>query len=304
MEQTLRDEIIRRLYKLPCDGAHEVDHIIRVSKLAIKIAKTINCEQLDLVELVALTHEVGDRKLTPGLTMHVFLDQLTVPYNLDKLQLINSSLAWSKGPLDETKFTTDEVKVIYAVTDADKIEALGATGVARCVIYSGAHGTPIMNDKQPRIPCNRDDYLKEPSSSVVNHMFEKLLLLPDHCKTEYGTLLAEKRKTYMVNYLLQLHDEIGILFPRIGYKIVHPKIHYRTEGMSHYITFDYTFSDDKIHAFVDDIDRLYKPEYIYTGNKNNFSMEFVSPSVKPIYSDLQTLSLDYPSNRLLRMFKY
>ena len=111
-----------------------------------------------------------------------------------------------KGAGVEKPMRTTEGKV---VRDADRLDAIGAIGIARCFAYGGYKGNPIyLPDVKPKLHETAEEYVKR-QGSQINHFYEKLLLLNDLMLTKTGKRMAEERHNYMVGYLKQFHKEWG-----------------------------------------------------------------------------------------------
>lgn len=192
------------------EGGHDWFHIERVFHNAILIAKD---EQVDpfIVSLGALLHDIADAKFHNGdetigpEKARTFLksqkvDEKTIIHieNIIRYISFKSSLDGGK------KFSSLELKVVQ---DADRLDAIGAIGIARCFNYGGFKGRSLYDpDIPPKLKMTKEEY-KASNAPTINHFYEKLLLLKDKMNTETGKKIAEQRHTYMEGFLKQFYDE-------------------------------------------------------------------------------------------------
>jgi len=205
--QKTRNYVRRRLEG---EGSgHDWWHIERVWRNALKIGKEENADMY-VVQLAALLHDIEDFKLHGGDTTvgenasKEYLRGLGTDENtIDHVAEIVGTLSF-KGAGEEKPMTTLEGKV---VRDADRLDALGAIGIARCFAYGGHKGTPIHTPgTKPKLHETKEEYIKR-QSSQINHFHEKLLLLKDLMLTDAGKRMAQERHNYMEKYLEQFHAE-------------------------------------------------------------------------------------------------
>lgn len=191
------------------EGGHDWWHIYRVWKSAKQIAQSEDVD-LFIVELGALLHDIADSKFHDG-------DETVGPRKarelLTSLQVteevilhvenIISNISFKGGNQDQ-KFRSDELDVIQ---DADRLDALGAIGIARTFNYGGHKGREIFNpDIKPNLNMTKEEY-KNSDAPTLNHFYEKLLLLKDRMNTESGKRMAEQRHEFMKGYLDQFYQE-------------------------------------------------------------------------------------------------
>jgi uncharacterized protein len=191
------------------EGGHDWWHIERVWRLAKTIAKQEKVN-LQVVELAALLHDIADSKFNNGdenigpETAAAFLKQLGVD-EVTASHVINiiKNISYKGGKTQGT-FSSKELDVVQ---DADRLDAIGAIGIARTFNYGGFKNREIYN---PTIPPNLDMTKEEYKNSVapsINHFYEKLLLLKDLMNTETGKAIAKQRHNFMQNYLEQFYKE-------------------------------------------------------------------------------------------------
>ena len=194
------------------EGGHDWFHIQRVVKNALLIAKE---EKVDLlvVRLAALLHDIadpkfhnGDETLGPKKAM-AFLHSLGIaPGIAAHVAQIIRSISF-KNSLDlgqEKKFESKELQV---VRDADRLDAIGAIGIARAFNYGGYKNRQLYNPDIPPNPNLDKETYKKSKSPTINHFYEKLLLLKERMHTKTGKKLAENRHQFMEDYLDQFYAE-------------------------------------------------------------------------------------------------
>ena len=197
------------------EGGHDWFHVMRVWNNAKLISKKENANQL-VVELGALLHDIADSKfyggdelIGPKMAREFLQNEEVHPDDVNHIVQIISSISFksslkSKGSISKEKFRSPELDIIQ---DADRLDAIGAIGIARCFNYGGYKNRPIYN---PDIPSNlnqsREDY-KNSQAPSLNHFYEKLLLLKDRMNTETGRLIAVERHAFMEQYLEQFYKE-------------------------------------------------------------------------------------------------
>ncbi|AXG73771.1 HD domain-containing protein [Flavobacterium arcticum] len=191
------------------EGGHDWFHIQRVYNNALKIAETEQCDLL-VVQLGALLHDIADSKFHNGdetvgpKVARAFLEQENVE-EATILHVVNiiENISF-KGGNFEQKFNSIELEVVQ---DADRLDAIGAIGIARTFNYGGFKNRALYNpDIAPEMNMTKEEY-KKGDSPTINHFYEKLLLLKDRMNTETGKTLAQGRHNYMVNFLAQFYAE-------------------------------------------------------------------------------------------------
>ena len=191
------------------EGGHDWFHIHRVRKNAILIAKQESVD-LFIVELGALLHDIADAKFHNGdetigpKVARKFLEAYGVEESIIK-HVENIILFISfKGGNFEQRFSSPELDVIQ---DADRLDAIGALGIARCFNYGGFKNRVIYD---PSIPPNMNmskEVYKKAKTPTINHFYEKLLLLKDRMNTKTGKKMAHERHVFMESYLDQFFKE-------------------------------------------------------------------------------------------------
>ncbi len=191
------------------EGGHDWFHTLRVYNNALLIAKNENVDRFT-VALGALLHDIADSKFHDGdetvgpKVARKFLfennvDSLVIEHVINIIENISF-----KGGNEAQKFKTVELDVIQ---DADRLDAIGAVGIARCFNYGGFKNRSLYNpDIKPNLNMSKEEY-KKSTAPTINHFYEKLLLLKDRMNTETGKRIAKERHDYMVQFLDQFYSE-------------------------------------------------------------------------------------------------
>lgn len=173
---------------------HDDFHIQRVVSIANTIAKHYSKIDAELLELIAWLHDIDDRKLSVSanhITVPEFLDTLDIDHAKKELVISEIKSLSYTATLQGFKMTTLEGKIVQ---DADRLDAIGAIGIARVFAYGGAKGRPI-------------DDLGQSGQSSVDHFYDKLLKLEGLMNTQEGKLMAHERTIYMLDFLSRLKAE-------------------------------------------------------------------------------------------------
>lgn len=191
-------------------SGHDWWHIHRVRKLALMIAKSEGAN-LFLVELAALLHDIDDWKLVENegegqKTKNWLLSCGIESHIVDRVCVIIEGVSF-KGAGVNTSTNDIECKVLQ---DADRLDAIGAIGIARTFAYGGSRGRGIYDPEiQPEMHTGFEHY-KKSTAPTINHFYEKLLLLKDQMQTTMGRILAEQRHEFMLRFLDQFYAEWNI----------------------------------------------------------------------------------------------
>jgi uncharacterized protein len=189
-------------------SGHDPHHVVRVFRMAQRLAKAEGAE-IEAAELIAALHDVKDFKFTGddmagAREARRWLLEQGADAELAKLVAGNVAGISFKGAGTRTMPLTLEGE---CVQDADRLDAIGAIGIARCFAYGGAKGRPIHD---PAVPVahhsTMEQYLKHQGTSI-NHFHEKLLLLKDRLNTKSALEVAEGRHAFMEAYLRQFNAE-------------------------------------------------------------------------------------------------
>ncbi len=191
------------------EGGHDWFHIERVCKNAWLIAASENCD-LEIVQLGALLHDIADSKFHNGdetigpKTARTFLETQNVSLEtIDHVIAIIENISF-KGGRVERKFSSIELDIVQ---DADRLDAIGAIGIARTFNYGGFKNRTLYNPEiAPNLSMTKEEYKKN-EAPTINHFYEKLLLLKDKMNTETGKQIAQERHRYMEGFLEQFYAE-------------------------------------------------------------------------------------------------
>lgn len=191
------------------EGGHDWWHIFRVWKLSMHLAKT-EIVDLFIVELGALLHDIADSKFHNGdeeagpRRARAFLSSIQVEENvIIHVENIIANISF-KGGKQEQKFQSPELDVIQ---DADRLDAMGAMGIARAFNYGGHKNREIYNPEiKPNLHMTKEEY-KNSDAPTLNHFYEKLLLLKSKMNTKKGRQMAEQRHQFMEHFLEEFFAE-------------------------------------------------------------------------------------------------
>ncbi len=191
------------------EGGHDWFHIERVYKNALLIAKEESCN-LKVVQLAALLHDIADSKFHNGdetigpRTAKNFLEQENVNNEtITHVLAIIENISF-KGGNFEQQFHSKELDIVQ---DADRLDAIGAIGIARTFNYGGFKNRAIYNPEiKPNLSMSKEEY-KNTTAPTINHFYEKLLLLKDKMNTPTGKKIAAERHAFMELFLNQFYSE-------------------------------------------------------------------------------------------------
>jgi len=198
----------KKYVKYLLEGAepgHDWFHIERVWKIAKKITKEEKGDMF-IVEMAALLHDVDDYKFGGDFSTNArkWLESLGIgkEYTQHIIEIIENVDFW--GPAEDGAMKTLEGKIVQ---DADRLDALGAIGIARCFSFCG-HKKNVFFDPHIKIKKNMKwSVYKKAMSPAINHFYEKLLLLKDRMHTKTAKRMAEDRHKFMEQYLKQFFNE-------------------------------------------------------------------------------------------------
>lgn len=202
------EEFVKNALK-NAEGGHDWFHILRVWNNVKLISKNENVDDF-VVELGALLHDIadskfhkGDETIGPKIAREFLESQQVDDSIITHIENIISNISF-KGGNFEQEFNSPELEVIQ---DADRLDAIGAVGIARTFNYGGFKNRPLYN---PEIPPNLNqtkEAYKNSEAPTINHFYEKLLLLKDRMNTETGKQIAVDRHLFMERFLTQFYDE-------------------------------------------------------------------------------------------------
>lgn len=193
------------------EGGHDWFHIQRVFNNTVLIAKKEKVDPL-VVSLGALLHDIADAKFHNGdetigprlaadFLKSIKVDQKIIDHVILIIENISFKSSWDKK---SERFNSIELQVVQ---DADRLDAIGAIGIARAFNYGGFKNRELYNpDIPPNLNMTKEEY-KKSTAPTINHFYEKLLLLKEKMNTETAKKLAESRHQYMLDYLTQFNRE-------------------------------------------------------------------------------------------------
>lgn len=191
------------------EGGHDWWHVYRVWQLSKHIAASERAD-LFVVELGALLHDIADSKfhggnedLGPQKAREFLSSQGVEERVIAHVENIITNISF-KGGNQIQKFKSLELDIVQ---DADRLDALGAIGIARTFNYGGFKNREIYNPEiKPNLNMTKEEY-KLSKAPTLNHFYEKLLLLKDRMNTDTGRLMAEQRHRFMEQYLDEFYKE-------------------------------------------------------------------------------------------------
>ena len=198
---------VKQIFADDCSG-HDYHYTMRVYRLAVQIARQENAD-MQIVQLAALLHDVDDVKLSPGTHMSKKNAVDFMNGNGISEEIISAVCKI----IDEVSFMgTDSVvpNTIEGkcVQDADRLDAMGAIGIARTFAYGGSRARVIYDpDVKPLLNMSKEAYCKNQNSTSINHFYEKLLSLKDMMNTETAKKMAEHRHAVMESYIEEFMAE-------------------------------------------------------------------------------------------------
>jgi uncharacterized protein len=191
------------------EGGHDWWHILRVWNNAKLIAQTEPANIL-VVELAALLHDIadskfhnGDEEIGPQMAIAFLQSQDVDADVIEHVAQIIRYLSF-KSSFESKQFSSPELDVVQ---DADRLDAIGAIGVARAFNYGGFKGRQMHNPEvKPNLNMTKEEY-KNTTAPTINHFYEKLLLLKDKMNTPTAQKLAAQRHKFMETFLTQFYAE-------------------------------------------------------------------------------------------------
>lgn len=192
------------------EGGHDWHHIERVLKTARYIREKEGTGDLLTIELAALLHDISDAKFNGGneeegsRMASTFLEKLALEQEkVEHIRKIIKHVSY-KGGFAQDQISSMEFQIVQ---DADRLDAIGAIGIARAFNYGGYRNRPIHNPDMPLQEYNDSKAYHRSDAPTINHFYEKLLKLKDLMNTSSGKALAEERHAYMLQFLDQFYRE-------------------------------------------------------------------------------------------------
>jgi uncharacterized protein len=192
------------------EGGHDWCHIEKVWNTARYIREQEGSGDLLTIELAALLHDISDAKFNGGddemgsrMASEFLLEQGVDREILEHVQAIIKYVSYKGG------FSQDQISTIefHIVQDADRLDAIGAVGIARAFNYGGFKNRPIHNPEMPLQEYKNSKAYHKSDAPTINHFYEKLLKLKDLMNTSTGLKMAEERHNYMLDFLDRFYRE-------------------------------------------------------------------------------------------------
>lgn len=191
------------------EGGHDWFHIERVWKNTLLILEHENADRL-ICELAALLHDVADSKfhggdegLGPAIAEKFLREQQVAESIINEVKLIIKNMSY-KASLGQVAYHSKEMEIVQ---DADRLDAIGAIGIARAFNYGGFKNRAMHDPSiEPELNMSKEAY-KNTQAPTINHFYEKLLLLKDKMNTTTAKAIAQQRHNYMEGFLEQFYAE-------------------------------------------------------------------------------------------------
>ncbi|MDU3724262.1 MAG: HD domain-containing protein [Clostridium celatum] len=195
--------------KLYGEGSgHDWFHIERVYNLSRFLANEEKADNF-IVEMTALLHDIDDWKFSNGTKTNTtiteeFLNSVNVDKeSINKIITIIKTMSFKGGVVDSTQNTIEGM----IVQDADRLDAIGAIGIARTFAYGGSKNRPIYDPNIAPLNFTSLEEVKNAENHTINHFYEKLLKLKDLMNTDSAKIIAEKRHKFMEDFLKEFYSE-------------------------------------------------------------------------------------------------
>lgn len=196
------------------ESGHDWFHIERVWKLSLKIQEKEGGDKL-VIELAALLHDIADPKFHNGdetiasrIVNEFLTEQKVDSETIEKVIFIIENMSF-KNRNDAPENLPLELKIVQ---DADRLDAIGAIGIARTFNFGGYKNNLMYHpDIEPKLNQSKEEY-KKSNGTTINHFYEKLLLLKDLLNTETAKEIAEHRHQFMLQFLDEFYKEWNVTF--------------------------------------------------------------------------------------------
>ena len=204
INQTL--EYVKKMFENEYSG-HDYFHTLRVFKMATHIAEKENAD-VEIVQLAALLHDVDDFKLSP----ETYAQKTNARSFLQVNQVDEETIEKICQIIGEISFVGKDSVIPQTLEgkcaqDADRLDAIGAIGIARAFAYGGNHNRVMYDpDVKPHMNMSKEEYMNH-KSTTINHFYEKLFLLTELMNTQTAKEIAGERERYMKAYIAEFMDE-------------------------------------------------------------------------------------------------
>ncbi|KAH6783340.1 Metal-dependent phosphohydrolase [Perilla frutescens var. hirtella] len=197
------------------DASHDAAHSFRVRDLALSLATeegfSASPDSMLIVELAALLHDVGDYKYIRDPSEGEIVENFLVKEGVDEnMKTSILSIIKGMGFKEEISGLTGSTccPEFGVVQDADRLDAIGAIGIARCFTFGGSRNRALHDPQiKPRSDLSKEKYMNKDEQTTVNHFHEKLLKLKELMKTKAGQRRAERRHKFMEEFLEEFYEE-------------------------------------------------------------------------------------------------
>ncbi|KAF3653378.1 putative cytochrome 86B1-like, partial [Capsicum annuum] len=197
------------------DASHDAAHAFRVRDLALSLAHqqglSSSPHSMLIVELAALLHDIGDYKYVRDPSEARIVEEFLQGQGVqDEMKIKILDIIKGMGFKEEVGEVANRNYSIEfgVVQDADRLDAIGAIGIARCFTFGGSRHRVLHDPRiQPRSDLSKENYMNKEEQTTVNHFHEKLLKLKDLMKTKAGKERAEKRHKFMEDFLKEFYEE-------------------------------------------------------------------------------------------------
>ena len=199
-------EYVKKIFENDFSG-HDYFHTLRVFKMATHIA-TEEKANLEIVQLAALLHDVDDIKLSPQThAQKINARRFLAANNFPETTICNICQIIDEVSYLGNDSVTPKTLEGKCVQDADRLDALGAVGIARAFAYGGNHNRLMYHpDIKPKMNMGKEEYINH-ISTTVNHFYEKLFKLTELINTSTARKIATEREAYMKNFIAEFMDE-------------------------------------------------------------------------------------------------
>ncbi|MCO6174870.1 HD domain-containing protein [Flavobacterium sp. NRK F10] len=192
------------------EGGHDWFHIQRVFQNSVQIAEHETDCNIEIVQLAALLHDIadskfhnGDETVGPKIAREFLLQQEVDEEIVRHVVSIIENISFKGGNFNPD-FSSLELQIVQ---DADRLDAIGAIGIARTFNYGGFKNRPMYDPAiAPKMNMTKEEY-KKSNAPTLNHFYEKLLILQDKMNTETGKKMAKERHQFMELFLAQFYSE-------------------------------------------------------------------------------------------------